>query len=204
MIVNSRAVFLSFGLACVSFVTPAFSQTPATPPNDHASAYYDFAMAHLYGELAGAYGNRGEYVNKANDSYRAAIKADPSSTYIVEELTEFYVQTGQLEKATQEAENLLKANPANNNARKILARIYSRQIGDPEQGKVDQAALKNALEQYLKITQQDPKDAESLSMLARLYRVSHDEAAAEKTYRQVLELDPDDEDALNGLAMVYA
>ena len=159
-------------------------------------------MAHLYGELAGAYGNRGEYVNKAIDMYRAAMKADPSATYIPEELTEFYVQTGQLDKAMQEAENLLKANPANNNARKILARIYSRQIGDPDQGKVDQAMLKNAIEQYQKITQQDPKDAESFSMLARLYRVSHDDAQAENAYRQVLKIDANDEDALNGLAMV--
>ena len=71
------------------------SQTPASqPPADHASAYYDFAMAHLYAELAGAYGNRGEYVNKAIDFYRQAIKADPSASYIAEELTEFYVQTG--------------------------------------------------------------------------------------------------------------
>ena len=46
----------------------------------------------------------------------------------------------------QEANDLLKANPANNNARKILARIYSRQIGDPDQGKVDQTMLKNAIE----------------------------------------------------------
>jgi tetratricopeptide (TPR) repeat protein len=185
---------------------PALAQTPA-PANqspDPAAAYYDFAMAHLDAELAGAYGNRGEYVNKAIDFYKQAIKADPSASYIAEELTEFYVQAGQLDKAMQQANDLLKANPANNNARKILARIYSRQIGDPDQGKIDQAMLKNAIEQYQKITQQDPKDAESLSMLARLYRVSHDEPAAEKAYRQVLELDPNDEDALNGLAMVYA
>ncbi|HZL56443.1 MAG TPA: tetratricopeptide repeat protein [Bryobacteraceae bacterium] len=161
-------------------------------------------MAHLYGELAGAYGNRGEYVNKAIDFYRQAMKADPSATVIAEELTEFYVQAGQLDKAMQEADVLLKANPANNNARKILARIYSRQIGDPDQGKVDQTMLKNAIDQYVKITGQDPKDTESLSMLARLYRVSHDQAGAEKAYRQVLAITPDDDDALNGLAMVYA
>jgi tetratricopeptide (TPR) repeat protein len=209
MIGQSRAAFLSFGLAGVLFVSPAFSQVPANPapagqPDDHSAAYYDFAMAHLYGELAGAYGNRGEYVNKAIDMYRAAMKADPSSTYIAEELTEFYVQTGQLEKAMQEADGLLKANPSNNDARKILARIYSRQIGDPEQGKVDQAMLKNAIEQYQQIVQQNPKDAESFSMLARLYRVSRNDAAAENAYRQVLKLDANDEDALNGLAMVFA
>src|SRR5580700_2930124 len=209
MIGQSRAAFLSIGLACVGFITPAFSQAPANPapasqPDDRSGAYYDFAMAHLYGELAGAYGNRGEYVNKAIDMYRAAMQADHAATYIAQELTEFYVQTGQMDKALQEADNLLKANPANNDARKILARIYSRQIGDPDQGKVDQTMLKNAIEQYQKITQQDPKDAESFSMLARLYRVSHDETAAEKAYRQVLALDANDEDALNGLAMVFA
>jgi tetratricopeptide (TPR) repeat protein len=204
---NRRAIvtaLLSSGLVCIS-VVPAFAQAPAASPQpDRASAYYDFSMAHLYAELAGAYGNRGEYVNKAIDFYKLAIKADPSASYIAEELSEFYVQTGQLEKALQEANDLLKANPANNDARKILARIYSRGIGDPDQGRVDQTALKNAIEQYQKITQQDPKDAESLSVLARLYRITHDEAAAEKAFRQVLALDPDDEDALNGLAMVFS
>lgn len=207
MIGQLRAAFISFGLASVLIVTPAFSQTPQAPanqPDDHSNAYYDFAMAHLYGELAGAYGNRGEYVNKAIDAYRSAMKADPSNTYIAEQLTEFYVQVGQLDKALQEADGLLKANPTNNEARKILARIYARQIGDPEQGRIDQTMLKNAIEQYQKITQQDPKDAESFSMLARLYRVSHDDTKAEEAYRQVLKLDANDEDALNGLAMVFA
>lgn len=160
-------------------------------------------MAHLYAELASAYGNRGEYVNKAIDLYRQAMKADPAATYIAEELSEFYVQTGQLDRAMQEANDLLKADPANNNARKILARIYSRQIGDPDQGRVDQAMLKNATEQYQKITQEDPKDSESLSMLARLYRVAKNDVEAEKAYRQVLQLDPNDDEALNGLAMIY-
>src|ERR1035438_5740047 len=122
------AALLSFGLVFISAI-PALAQAPpAIPAQDRASAYYDFAMAHLYAELAGSYGNRGEYVNKAIDFYKQAIKSDPSASYIAEELTEFYVQTGQFDKALQEANDLLKANPANNDARKILARIYSRGI----------------------------------------------------------------------------
>jgi tetratricopeptide (TPR) repeat protein len=203
----ARAAVLSL-LACAATVTPGFSQSQpaagAPAPGDQASAYYNFAMGHLYAELAGSYGNRGEYVNKAIDFYREAMKIDPSAEYIAEELTEFYVQTGQLEKATTEADNLIARNPNNLEARKILARIYARQIGDPDQGRVDQAMLKNAIDQYQRITQQDPKDAESLSALARLYRIAHDDASAEKAYRQVLTLDGDDEDALNGLAMVLA
>src|ERR1700679_2664492 len=82
MIGNVRAqsapsVLLSLSLICLSAAT-AFAQT-ATQPPDHSDAYYDFAMAHLYAELAGAYGNRGEYVNKAIDFYKQAIKADPSA-----------------------------------------------------------------------------------------------------------------------------
>src|ERR1700684_1082672 len=103
MIGIARAAVLSL-LACAISVTPGFSQgqaqTGGAPPaGDTASAYYNFAMGHLYAEMAGSYGNRGEYVNKAIDFYREAMKIDPSAAYIAEELTEFYVQTGQLEKA---------------------------------------------------------------------------------------------------------
>lgn len=208
MIGFSKAAFLAVSLAGVSAFAPVFGQTspakPAGAADDHASAYYNFAMAHLYAEMAASYGNRGEYVNKAIDLYKQAIKLDPSATYIEEELTDFYIQTSQLEKATDEAQSLLKADPNNANAHKILARIYSRQVGDPDQGRIDQTMLKNAIEQYQKASQLDPKDVESLSMLARLSRVAKDDATAEKAYRQVLEIDPDDEDSLNGLAMVFA
>ncbi len=79
MIGYARSAFLSLVLASVTAVSPAFCQAPAAAakPGDHASAYYSFAMAHLYAELAGAYGNRGEYVNKAIDMYKEAMKLDP-------------------------------------------------------------------------------------------------------------------------------
>ena len=214
MMGNARAAVLFSGLACAAAITPAYCQNQparqqqpiAATSGDRAAAYYNFAMGHLNAELAGAYGNRGEYVNKAIDYYREALKLDPNSSYIGEELADFYVQAGQLERATQLANDLIKANPESANAHKILARIYSRQIGDPDQGqgKIDQAMLKNALDQYKKIVELNPKDTESLSMLARLYRVSRDDANAEKTYRAILAADPNDDDALAGLAAVYA
>jgi tetratricopeptide (TPR) repeat protein len=208
MICYARSVVVSLGLACVTAVSPvsAMAQNPAPTPaaSDRATSYYTFAMAHLYAELAQAYGNRGEYVNKAIDMYRQAMKLDPGSSYIGEELADFYVQTSQLERATQLANELIKANPNNASAHKVLARIYARQIGDPGQGKIDQAMLKSALEEYQKITGIDPRDQESLSMLARLYAVSHDMDGAEKTYKAILAIDPNDDDALTGLANVYA
>ncbi len=52
----------------------------------------------------------------------------------------------------QEAEDALRANPADMNARRILGRIYTRMIGDSQQGKVNDEMLKKAIEQYTKIT----------------------------------------------------
>jgi len=208
---TGRSAVVSMGLVFAVAVTPAIGQTPASPAaapaqatGDRSNAYYTFAMAHLYAELAGAYGNRGEYVNKAIDFYKQAMKLDPAASYIGEELADFYIQTLQLERATQLADELIKANPNNPNAHKILARIYARQIGDPDQGKLDQTMLKSALGEYQKIAQIDPKDTESLSMLARLYRVSKDDKNAEGTYKAILAASPDDDDALTGLASVYA
>jgi tetratricopeptide (TPR) repeat protein len=198
MYTYARTALISLGLACVSW-----AQAPVKK-DDTSSAYYNFAMAHLYGEMASAYGNRGEYVNKAIDFYKQAMKLDPAASTIGEELAELYVQTGQLERATQQANELIKADPNNTNAHKIIARIYSRQIGDPDQGKVDQAMLKSAIGEYQKITEINPKDVESLTMLARLLNVSHDAAGTEKTYRAILAIDPNEPDALTGLASMYA
>jgi len=81
-------------------------------------------------------GNRGEYVNKAIEHYQAALKLDPSATFLSEELTDLYIQSGQLARAVTEAEALLKQNPDNLDARRVLGRIYARNIGDGNTGKI--------------------------------------------------------------------
>src|SRR5579862_572855 len=140
----AKAALMSLGLTFVSAVSPAWGQQNVPPvaakTDDRSTAYYNFAMAHLYAELASAYGNRGEYVNKAIDFYNQAMKLDPNASYIGEELADLYIQSGQFERASQLANDLIHTNPNNANAHKILARLYARQIGDPDQGaaKVDQ------------------------------------------------------------------
>ena len=59
---------------------------------DHAAAYYYFTLAHFYADLAGSVGNRGEYVTKAIENYKAAIKADPESAVLSEELSELVLR----------------------------------------------------------------------------------------------------------------
>jgi tetratricopeptide (TPR) repeat protein len=182
------------------------AQTTAAPDKasaDKAAAYYNFAMGHLYAELAGAYGNRSEYVNKSIDFYRQALKLDPAAGYIFEELTDLYIQTGHLRDAVTEAQDMLKRNPDNLEARKILGRIYTRMIGDAQQGKINDDMLKQAIEQYKAITAKDSKDLESWLNLGRLYRVSNNSVESEKAFKHALELDSSSEDALSGLASVY-
>ncbi|MGI8991300.1 MAG: tetratricopeptide repeat protein [Bryobacteraceae bacterium] len=177
---------------------------PKPPAIDKASSYYNFAMGHYYAELAGAYGNRSDYVNKAVDYYKLAMKQDPSATFLAEELTDLYIQAGQLSKAVTEAEEMLKQNPGNLDARRILGRIYTRMIGDTQQGKVDDNMLRKSIEQYSKITEKDPKDLDSWLVLGRLQRVSRNSLEAEKAFKQALAQDPENDEALTGLAMVYS
>src|SRR5579864_6272939 len=139
----------SFALVfCAALLTSvlAMSQTVPVVPDqtssdskaaDKSAAYYNFAMGHLYSELAGAFGNRSDYTNKAIEYYRQAMKLDPSASFLAEELTDLYIQAGRIKDAVSEAEDLLKQNPDNLDARRLLGQIYARLIGDPEQNKVN-------------------------------------------------------------------
>jgi tetratricopeptide (TPR) repeat protein len=86
----------------------------------------------------------------------------------------------------------------------LLGRIYTRMIGDQQQGRVNEDMLKKAIEQYDKITVAQPKDVESLLMLGRLQKIAQNSVEAEKAYKKILEIEPNNDDALTGLAIVYA
>ncbi|HLK20448.1 MAG TPA: tetratricopeptide repeat protein [Bryobacteraceae bacterium] len=169
---------------------------------DKAASYYNYSLGHLYAELAGASGNR-ELFNKAVDSYRAAMKADPGATFIAEELSDLYIQSGRLREAVTEAEDALKQNPDDLNSRRLLARIYTRLIGDSQANRIDENMVKKAIEQYQKITSGDPKDLESWIMLGRLDKVAQNSTEALAAYKKALELDAENEDAMTGMAQVY-
>ncbi len=168
MIPSSRIL----SVACLLFLAAtAFGQetSGASKPvaaADKAASYYNYSLGHLYAELAGASGNR-ELFTKAVESYRAAMKADPGATFIAEELSDLYIQSGRLREAVTEAEDALKQNPDDLNSRRLLARIYTRLIGDSQANRIDENMVKKAIEQYQKITAGDPKDLESWIMLGQ-------------------------------------
>ncbi len=185
---------------------PALAQTSAAKLKavDKASAYYNFSMGHLYAELAGAYGNRSEYVNQAIDHYRQALKADPGASFLAEELADIYIQSNRLREGVSDAEAALRDNPNDLNSRRILGRIYTRLIGDTQRGTVNEEMLKRATEQYSKVVEKEPGDVESWLVLGRLHKVAQHSIEAEKAFQKALDLDPESEEALTGLATVYA
>jgi tetratricopeptide (TPR) repeat protein len=193
------AVFVLIGLLATA-VAPA--QT-AKPKVDKAGAYYHYAMGHMYSELATSYGNRSQFLNQAIDHYQQALKADPAASFIAEELSDLYIQSGRLKQAVSEAETALRENPNDTNQRRILGRIFMRLIGDTQTNKVNEEMLKRATEQYLKIVEKEPSDAEAWMTLGRLHKIAQNSVEAEKAFSKVLSMDPENEDAMSGLAMVY-
>lgn len=176
----------------------------AQPSSSKASAYYHFSLGHLYEELAAANGNRSDYVNKAIDNYRQTIKDDPSASFLIEDIAELYRVSGRIREAVEEAQDSIKKNPDDLNARRVLARVYTQQIGDTQANHVDEGMVRKAIEQYKFITDKDPKDVDSLVMVGRLDRVLENSVDAEQAFKKVLAIDPDNEDATTGLASVYS
>jgi tetratricopeptide (TPR) repeat protein len=189
-------------LGCVSYAQ-APAATANSPADKRAGAYYNFAMGRLYTELAGSSSNSREYVNKAIQAYQEALKQDPTSKVITEELTDLYIRTNRLRDAVAQAEDMLRQNSDNLDARRMLGQVYAKMLGDPSQQRINEDLLRRTLEQYQKITEKDPKDADSWVMLGRLYRVSQNSVEAEKAFNNALKAEPDNEDALASLAQLY-
>ncbi|MGH9628050.1 MAG: hypothetical protein ACRD7E_06885, partial [Bryobacteraceae bacterium] len=83
-------------MACVAAAQTQNQPQETNRGTDKATAYYHYSLGHLYSELAGAYGNRGDYLDKAIENYRLAMKADPGADFLSEELSDLYVQSGRL------------------------------------------------------------------------------------------------------------
>ena len=207
---TSRSLLVA-GLAAAILPAPAAQKTdrPTLPPttkqasSPKAAAYYHYSLGHLYAEMAASYGNRSDYVNKAIENFRLAMKEDPEADFLVEDIAELYLSAGRVKDAVEEAQSALKANPNQINAHRVLAHIYRSQIGGDGQNRANEGMIKRALEQFQIISEKDPKDIESLIMVGGLNRMLEDSVDAEAAFKKALALEPDNEDALVGLAGVY-
>ncbi len=187
-------------------------QAPATDPKpaatsaprklDKAAAYYHYAMAHVYEEQMAMYA-RSELANKAIEEYRLAIEADPTSEYLTSALAELYAKTGRIRDAVLEAQDILKRDPNNLEAHKLLGRIYLRSLGDVQSGQGSQSVLKLAIEQYEQIIKIEPDSVDNHLLLGRLYRLNNDLQKAEGEFKTAVKLEPDSEEAVTTLAYLY-
>src|SRR5437868_9637872 len=175
---------------------------PASRKQDKAAAYYHYTVAHMYEEQVAVYG-RSELANKAIEEYRLAIDADPTSEYLTSALAELYAKTGRIRDAVMEAQDILKRDPNNLEAHKLLGRIYLRSLGDIQAGQGSQNVLKLAIEQYEQIIKIEPDSADNHLLLGRLYRLNSDLQKAENEFNTAVKLEPDSEEAVTTLALLY-
>ena len=202
-------LFLILGVASVAVAqtsqsTPATSESGQSAPRkvDKAAAYYHYTLAHMYEEMVTAYG-RSDLALKATEEYRLAIEADPSSEFLTSSLAELYVKTGRIADAVREAQDIIKRDPTNLEAHKLLGRIYLRSLGDMPGGNGSDNILKLAIEQYQEIVKLDPRSVDDHLLLGRLYRLSNDMPKAEAELNTAIKIDPNSEEAVTTLAMLY-
>jgi tetratricopeptide (TPR) repeat protein len=171
---------------------------------DRGAAYYHYMLAHMYEEQVTVYG-RSELANKALEEYRLAIEADPSSEFLTSGLAELYVKTGRIRDAVLQAQDILKRDPNNIEAHKLLGRIYLRSLGDmPGGGNGSENVLKLAIEQYEQIVKIEPNNVDDHLLLGRLYRLNNDLQKAENELKIAIKLDPDSEEGVTTLALLYS
>ncbi len=156
----------------------------------------------MYEEMVTAYG-RSDLALKATEEYRLAIEADPSSEFLTSSLAELYVKTGRIADAVKEAQDIIKRDPKNLEAHKLLGRIYLRSLGDMPGGNGSDNILKLAIEQYQEIVKLDPQSVDDHLLLGRLYRLNNDLQKAEAELNTALKIDPSSEEAVTTLAMLY-
>ncbi|MGH9643968.1 MAG: tetratricopeptide repeat protein [Terriglobales bacterium] len=176
--------------------------TAKTKGPDRAAAYYHFCLAHMYEEQVATYG-RSDLANKAIEEYRLAIDADPTSPFLTSGLAELYAKTGRIRDAVVEAQDIIKKNPNNLEARRLLGRIYLRSLGDMQSGNGSDSVLKLAIEQYEQIVRLEPDSMDDHLLLGRLYRLNNDLTKAEAQFKTAVKLQPDSEEAVTTLAYLY-
>jgi tetratricopeptide (TPR) repeat protein len=178
------------------------SESAAASTQDHAAAYYHYMLAQRYKDLAGIY-NRSDYVDRAIAEYQKAIAADPGSLFLRVQLAELYWRVSRLEDAVNEVQSVLKDNPDDIQAHRLLARIYFSSMGDSNSGSGTPGMLKKTIAEFEAVHRLDPDDADSALMLGRLYKADNQPKKAEALFEKVLSDNPESRNVLVNLTQLY-
>ena len=214
-------IFFGAGMLAAALVLPASASAQAPPPNTpqpvpepansssqaqteldrKSEAYYQFTIGRMYEERY-EFSGIAEYAGRAIAAYKRAYELDSHSSIIGERLAEAYARAGRIPEAIAEAEGILMQDPANLSARRILARIYVRSLGDMESSAGQKEIVDQAILQYREIVRLDPADSEAAQWLARLYRLVQQDGDAEAVLRAALARTPEDEGLLRQMAQL--
>ena len=181
---------------------PQSSNQSTTAEPDHGRAYYHYMLARRYKELAGIY-NRSDYVDRAISEYKQAMEADPDSLFLRVELADLYSRINRIADAVRETETVLKINPNQEDAHRLLGHIYLRNLGEAQPDKGAKESLHKAIEHFEALTKLNPTDTDSYVILGRLYKLNNEPAKAEGAFKKILTSDPSSRNALSSLAQLY-
>jgi tetratricopeptide (TPR) repeat protein len=184
--------------------------TVSASPDDaktRSEIYYDLAMGHFYEKMYEQMyesSSRSDYANQAIELYKKAYALDPKSSVIGERLAEMYWKTQRIRDAVLEAQQVLKRDPDDVAAHRLLGRIYVRSLGDGTPSAAQSTTVDRAVEQYREILRLDSQDTEAALWLSRLYRLQNQHAKAEQTLRDLLKRDPQNESGVEQLTQLLA
>ncbi len=180
---------------------PPASPAPGAPAASRADAYYNVTMGHLYQQEFENAGHA-EDAAKAIDFYKKAYALDPNSPEIGEDLAEIYFLSHRSGDAINEAQDLIRRNPNDLSARRLLARIYIRSLGDLTNPTEQQKTITAAIAQLQEIIKLDSSDNEAALWLARLLRLNNHDDQAEQVLRGLLAKDANNKGAVDQLSLL--
>ena len=191
------------GTAAQTAPAPAntISDAPSNAPTGSGDAYYYFMVGHLQ-EQQFEITNNADAAQASIDSYKKALELAPNTIAVMERLAEVEAKSQHIRDAVLEANEVLKLDPSDVPAHRLLAFVYYRALGDPNAGAVQQENLNKAVEQFQAILKSDPSDLNASLMLARLYGFENKHDESEKLLRAVLTRNPDSPAALEQLSQL--
>jgi len=203
------SILLLGGTSAGAWQSKNNQRTPAPPASaatqdevsKQSEAYYDFVMGHYFAQEFQVT-SHAEDVNKAIDFLKKAFTLDPNSQQIGDELAEIYYQSQRIRDAVTEANSILARDPDNLPARRLLARIYVRTLGDLSNTAGQHDTLVHATEQYREILRLAPTDNDAALWLARLYRLQNETDKAESVLRTLLGREPANENGIEQLTQL--
>lgn len=188
---------------------PAASLQP-TPPDassgtGRAGAYYHDALAAIYEDDALNQG-RPDDVTRAIEEYKYALDDDPGSAELQMGLADLYFRAGRVDDAESTAGALLKTQPDNIPANKLLGRLYLRQLGEQDMSSNtgSNVVLSKAIAQFEKVVSLEPQNVDDHMVLGQLYTVNHQQDKAEAQFKTAQDIEPDSEEVVLNLVRVYA